>query len=79
MNIVPDPGKKVAFFATGGNDGVSRIHATPRALTGEKRQLTLWTEIATGMEIGENNVNEFLDAAAWHDRKKRFEKLAGDQ
>jgi hypothetical protein len=47
-------------------------------LSGKKRQLAIWTEVATGMEVGDKDAHEFLDAAAWRDRKKRLERLGGN-
>ncbi len=55
-----------------------RVHDVPGAVEGEARRLTLWAQVATGMELlGDRNVIQSLDPKAWDDRRRRLLDAGG--
>ncbi len=47
----------------------------PQPNQGDPEWITLWPQVITGLEVDE--LTAVLDAAAWHERRARLEKLGG--
>ena len=43
----------------------------------DSERIRLWAQVITGMETDDFGTIRVLDAAAWHDRRRRLQKLGG--
>jgi roadblock/LC7 domain-containing protein len=62
---------------TGSTDHTARLWKGPKAIGGDPRPITLWTQILTGMELDQQGVAHLLDPATLQKRRKELEKLGG--
>jgi WD40 repeat protein len=70
----PD-GKRVLTFSSDKTVRLWKVATT--AIKGDPRQITLWTQVLTGMELDQQGVPRELDAATLQKRRKELEKLGG--
>jgi hypothetical protein len=54
-----------------------RLWEVPAPLEGEVERILCWTEVITGVEMDTDGVVHVLDAAAWHERRRRLDDLGG--
>ncbi|HEV2947830.1 MAG TPA: protein kinase [Gemmataceae bacterium] len=64
-------------FVTGSEDGKARVWKAPEEIKGNPKQLLLWTQVITGMELDADNVIRVLDSKSWQDRRHRLDDLGG--
>jgi WD40 repeat protein len=69
----PD-GKSVAVVSFGGSVEVCRL---PEPVAGSAERLTLWVQVLTGMELGDDGTTHLLDADTWKQRHQRLQELGG--
>jgi WD40 repeat protein len=50
---------------------------TQAGLDGDPRRITLWVQVITGLEVGDNGVVRALEAEAWHERRRLLQELGG--
>src|SRR5262249_28288557 len=71
--VGPDP----RWLVTAGWDGTVRLWPTPAPLGPAVPEVVLWAQVLTGMELDLGGGVQVMDAAAWHERRQRFQELAG--
>jgi WD40 repeat protein/serine/threonine protein kinase len=62
---------------TAGDDMTAHFSPVPAPLAGSPERLALWAQVRTGLELDEAGTVRMLDAAAWHDRRRRLEQRGG--
>ena len=79
-----DAGVRMVAFAgntqvrTGTTTGVVRLwHATLSPLEGDVERITLWLQVATGLELDAEGSLNALDSAQWKERRTRLRALGG--
>jgi WD40 repeat protein len=60
---------------TGSADKTARLWRVPQ-VRGDPEQILLWTQVITGLELNDGEAH-VLDAATWHERQQRLQKLGG--
>jgi WD40 repeat protein len=79
----PDGWIKAAAFSPDGKTFVTgagslaRFWRVPTPITGDAERITLWAQVATGMELDAAGQAKVLDAQAWQERRQRLEHLGG--
>jgi WD40 repeat protein/serine/threonine protein kinase len=75
----PAPVREVLFspddrtFLTASTDLTARLWRAPSAMAGDARQISLWAQVITGMELLEDsNATRPLDPKTWQDRRRQF-------
>jgi hypothetical protein len=58
-----------------GKDGF--LHPLPKPLPGEVERITLWVQVASGLELDENDAVRALGVEQWVQRRSRLEQLGG--
>jgi WD40 repeat protein/serine/threonine protein kinase len=58
-------------------DGSITIWHLPAPLEGSPRQILMWVEVLTGLELDEGGMDHVLSADAWKDRQRRLQELGG--
>jgi WD40 repeat protein/tRNA A-37 threonylcarbamoyl transferase component Bud32 len=71
--LSPD-GKSVALVGTDGSVELLRL---PEPMKGSADRLTLWVQVATGMELDTDGLAHHLDADTWKVRTQRLQELGG--
>jgi WD40 repeat protein len=61
---------------TGSVDKTARLWRVPQ-VHGDPEQVLLWTQVITGLELDAAGNARVLDAATWHERRQRLQKLGG--
>jgi WD40 repeat protein/tRNA A-37 threonylcarbamoyl transferase component Bud32 len=79
-----DPIKAVAFSPNPDDRSVLvaiakyvRLHRVPTPLTAEAERITLWVQVATGLELDASGAVGVLDPGKWQQRRQRLEQLGG--
>ena len=65
------------FLLTGSRDRTARIWPTPVPLEGEVERISLWAEVATGMELDDTGTAKALGAETWGTHRLRLQQLGG--
>ena len=58
-------------------DRTARCWELPAAIEGSVDQILLRTQVLTGMELDDDGLFRDLDAARWHERRKRLAEIGG--
>ena len=61
---------------TASSDKTARLWKLAR-FTDDPERIALWAQVITGMEADEHGNARVLNAAEWHERRERLEKLGG--
>jgi WD40 repeat protein len=64
-------------LAAGGHDKTVRQWQATQSIQGEANRVVLWTQVATGTELDDQNQLRTLDATTWNERRRRLESLGG--
>src|SRR5262249_47527348 len=62
---------------TGSHDKTARLWDVPPSLQGEAKQLLLWTQVLTGMELDERGRPRELSLQAWCERRRELQQRGG--
>lgn len=65
-----------SLLFTGGEDGSTRIWRIG-PMRGSPRQISLWAQVVTGLELNDHRGHRILGPADWHERKERLQKEGG--
>jgi eukaryotic-like serine/threonine-protein kinase len=63
--------------ATGGEDGTARLWKVPVAVSGSPKQIQLWVQVVTGLELDANEAVHLLDPETWNQRRRQLQDLGG--
>jgi eukaryotic-like serine/threonine-protein kinase len=69
----PDPNS--TLILTGSEDKSARLWKRPALLEGPTKELVLWTQVLTGMELDEKGEARPLNAVEWQERRQRLDEL----
>jgi hypothetical protein len=58
-------------------DRTARFWPVPEPVSGAVDHITLWTQVLTGLELGEDRVVRVLDAPTWEERRRLLEESGG--
>jgi hypothetical protein len=64
-------------LVTGGADRTARFRRVPQPVEGTPEQIGLWVEVITGLTLDAGGIVHPLDAAGWHERRRRLKELGG--
>jgi WD40 repeat protein len=72
----PD-GRSLLTQATARGDNAAVVWQLPAALPGSPKQVKLWVEVITGLELDATDTVQVLDAKAWQQRRDSLQQLGG--
>jgi WD40 repeat protein len=55
----------------------ARLHPVPLPLVGEAERISLWVQVAAGLELDEGGAMRVLDAEKWQQLRRRLEQRGG--
>ncbi len=61
---------------TGSRDQTARLWQLPLAVAGDVKQVVLWTQVLTGLELDAGGAVHILEPAEWEQRRWRLRELA---